>query len=145
MANSNIIICPSCAGLNKVPDSRLTDGGKCGKCHSPLLTGDVISANQQLFQKYIGKSSLPIIVDFWASWCGPCKMMAPIFTQVAKKFQYKAYFLKVSTETEQQLAAQYNIRSIPTLAVFKQGKEVSRQAGAMDANSLQQWVASQLN
>ncbi|MFK5891657.1 MAG: thioredoxin TrxC [Pseudomonadota bacterium] len=144
MSNSIYIVCPSCLGINKIPASRLTEEGKCGKCHELLLTGQVIPANATQFQKYISRSSMPIVVDFWASWCGPCKMMAPVFEQVAKQFQHRVHFLKVNTETEQSLSAQYNIRSIPTIALFKQGQEVTRQAGAMDGNNLQQWIQKHL-
>ena len=144
MTDSNFIVCPSCLGINKIPIARVADGGKCGKCHSLLLTGQVISASSKQFQTYVNRSSMPIVVDFWASWCGPCKMMAPVFEQVAKQFQHRVHFLKVNTETEQLLSSQYNIRSIPTIAIFKQGKEIVRQAGAMDANSLQQWIFSHI-
>ncbi len=136
------IVCPSCQGVNKLPSHRLTDGGKCGKCHHILLDGRVISASQAQFEKIIGRSTLPVVVDFWASWCGPCKMMAPVFEQVASTMRYQAHFVKVNTETEQNLAAQFQIRSIPTIALFKAGREISRQAGAMDAASLQRWVLS---
>lgn len=144
MNNSHLIVCPSCFSTNKIPAARLTEGGKCGRCHSILLTGRVISVDTGQFNKFISRCSLPIVVDFWASWCGPCKMMAPIFEQTAKNFQSRITFLKINTEIEQNLSAQYNIRSIPTIALFKQGKEVNRQAGALDSNSLQQWVTTNL-
>jgi len=144
MSDSLFIVCPSCFATNKIPQSRLTEGGKCGKCQSELLTGQVISANTSQFNKYIKHSSLPIVVDFWASWCGPCKMMAPVFEKTAQQLKYKVNFIKVNTETEQHLSTQFNIRSIPTIALFMQGKEISRQAGALDNNSLYQWIISHL-
>jgi thioredoxin 2 len=137
------LACPTCAAINRVPDSRLADNPNCGKCHSPLLPGKPVDLNSASFDAFIRRSGLPVVVDFWASWCGPCKMMAPVFAQTAGELATRARFTKVDTETEQQLAARYNIRSIPTLAIFKNGQEIARQAGAMDAANLKRWLAAQ--
>ncbi len=137
------LACPTCAAINRVPDSRLADNPNCGKCHNPLLPGKPVDLNGASFDAFITHSGLPVVVDFWASWCGPCKMMAPVFAQTASELATRARFTKVDTETEQQLAARYNIRSIPTLAIFKNGQEIARQAGAMDAANLKRWLAAQ--
>jgi len=142
MSESLYVVCPNCAGTNKIPVGKRDKGGKCGKCHHMLLDGKVVEANAGNFKQHIARNSLAVVVDFWAPWCGPCKMMAPIFEQAASSFQHQVRFVKVNTEQEQMLAAQHNIRSIPTIALFKGGREVTRQAGAMDLNSLAQWVNS---
>jgi len=138
------IVCPSCNSTNRVPKDKLNAGGKCGKCKQALISGKPVELNQASFIKYVNNSDLPIVVDFWAPWCGPCKMMAPVFEQAAQQLSGKAVLAKVNTETEQTLSAQYNIRSIPTLAIFKSGQETQRTAGAMDLNSLKHWIQANL-
>ncbi len=142
MSTHKHIPCSACKAINRVPTEKLDSQPVCGKCKEELLTGAVIELGQSNFARFIQKCDLPVIVDFWAPWCGPCKMMAPNFVQLASSMGTKAIFVKVNTEQEQNLAGQYNIRSIPTLAVFKSGKEITRQAGALDVNSLQSWVQS---
>lgn len=136
------LVCPSCAAVNRVPDARLADRPNCGKCHRPLLPGRPVDLSSANFDKVIGRSGLPVVVDFWASWCGPCKMMAPVFSQAAGELFTRAVFVKVETEAEQALAARYGIRSIPTLAIFRNGQEIVRQAGALDNSALRRWLAA---
>jgi len=134
-----LIVCPNCMAKNRVPEERLQDNPTCGKCKSALLPTHPIELNDQNFFHYIQNTELPIVVDFWAEWCGPCKMMAPQFSQAAQKApQYR--FVKVDTEQARQISSQFNIRSIPTIAVFKGGKEIARQAGAMQASQLLTWL-----
>ncbi|MFP6681375.1 MAG: thioredoxin TrxC [Gammaproteobacteria bacterium] len=139
------IPCNHCNSINRVPDERLTDGPKCGKCEAALLPGSPVELTGTNFVNLTGKSDLPVVVDFWAPWCGPCKMMAPAFEQAAAKFETDAMLAKVNTENEPELSSQYNIRSIPTLIVFKHGRETDRQAGAMDLENLQRFIEQHLN
>lgn len=134
------IVCPHCDSINRLPIDKLSANGKCGKCKKSLFTGDVLELNASNFSKHISRNDIPVLVDFWAPWCGPCKMMAPVFLQAANQLQPKIRVAKVNTEAEQQLAAQFQIRSIPTLALFKGGKEIARTAGAMDLQNLLNWV-----
>ncbi len=137
------LVCPACEAINRVPTERLGEEPKCGKCGAPVLAGHPLELTQRNFDRYLGKDELPLVVDFWASWCGPCKMMAPVFAQVAAEMKTRFRFAKVNTEQEQGLAQRYNIRSIPTLALFRNGAEVDRVAGAMDAGGLRAWLARQ--
>lgn len=138
------IPCPHCNVSNRVPGNRLGENPKCGKCQNTLFNGSPIPLNDSNFSKHIQKTDLPVLVDFWASWCGPCKAMAPIFAQAAQNFEPRVRFAKVDTEAAQQTAARLNIRSIPTLILFKGGKEIARQAGALSAQQLNQWLNQQL-
>lgn len=134
------LVCPHCMALNRIPDNRTPASANCGKCHKSLFNGQVLSATQSSFDRMLLKNDTPLIVDFWAAWCGPCKMMAPAFQQAAIQIEPRARFLKVDTEAEQSLAARYQIRSIPTLMVFSSGKETARLSGALDQTSLLSWI-----
>lgn len=132
--------CPACHAVNRIPKENQNQKGQCGRCKESLFTAVPIDLTDANFSRFVQKNELPIVVDFWASWCGPCQMMAPIFQEVAGAMQYSARFAKVNTEQAQQVSAQYGIRSIPTLIVFYQGKEIDRLAGALPAPQLKQWV-----
>lgn len=134
------LVCPHCAALNRMADSRPATQAKCGKCHLPLFTAQALPVSQAMFERMLHKSDIPLVIDFWAAWCGPCKMMAPIFEQTAQQVEPRARLLKVDTEAEQALAARYQIRSIPTLMVFSAGKEIARVSGALDQSSLLAWI-----
>ncbi|MES9958307.1 MAG: thioredoxin TrxC [Sedimenticola sp.] len=144
MSESMHIVCPHCDGINRVPQDRLDAGPKCGKCSTPLFSGQPLALGEQRFARHVQKGDLPVLVDFWAPWCGPCKMMAPAFEEAARRLEPNLRLVKVNTEENQAIAAQMGIRSIPTLALFRQGREVARVSGAMDAGGLVSWVRQNL-
>ena len=140
MSNAVHVVCPHCGQINRIPEDRLIDRPNCGGCKQALFPGRPVELTIQSFERFVAKSDLPVVVDFWAPWCGPCKMMAPVFEQVAGEVSPQVILAKVNTEVEQSLAAQFGIRSIPTLAMFKGGNEGARLAGAMDAMNLKNWI-----
>jgi thioredoxin 2 len=134
------IVCPHCDSVNRVPKSKPAREAKCGRCHKALFTGSSVPVSTQSFDKHIRRNDIPVVVDFWAAWCGPCKAMAPAYERVAAELEPEIRFLKVDTEAEQELAARYNIRSIPTLMIFQNGTLAAQRAGAVDAQSLRAWL-----
>jgi len=138
------IICPSCYTKNRLPKEKLNKHPLCGKCRHSLLTTHPISGNDQNFNRFIEANELPIVVDFWAAWCGPCKQFAPTFEQVASEMSTQACFVKLDTEHNQNTAGRLNIRSIPTLMIFHQGKEIARMSGALPKPQFKQWLAQYL-
>jgi thioredoxin 2 len=143
MSESLHIVCPHCRATNRIPLARRQEAPKCGKCHTSLFDGKPLEVGPVSFVKHLQRNDIPLLVDFCAPWCGPCKMMAPAFQQAAAELEPGLRLLKVNTEAEQQLGAQYNIRSIPTLALFHKGREVARQAGAMGTADIVRWVRNQ--
>jgi thioredoxin 2 len=138
------IVCPVCDAANNVPAARLGDGPKCGKCKSPLFVGEPLALNDLRLGRHVSGSGIPVVVDFWASWCGPCRSFAPVFQAAAGTVEPRARFVKVDVDAAQQAAARYNITSIPTLMLFKDGKVVDRVAGALPASQFTAWLARNL-
>lgn len=138
------IVCGHCQAVVRVPSERLHQSPHCPQCHQALLDGKPLDLDAAGFAKQVQRNDLPLIVDVWAPWCGPCKMMAPHFATAAQQMAQQARFAKLNSDAEPQLSSQLGIRSIPTLIVFRQGREMARQAGALDSGRLVQWLRSVL-
>ncbi len=136
------VVCPSCGAVNRVSATRPAQQAKCGKCHQPLFTGKPAAADGTAFERHITRNDIPVVVDFWASWCGPCLAMAPAYERAATELEPRFRLLKVNADEEQQLTAKYGIRSIPTLMLFAKGQPVDQNAGAMNTRDIVAWVGS---
>ena len=135
------VACPACLAPNRVPAARVAEDPKCGKCGAALLDGAPAELNEDQFEPFVQRTELPVLVDFWAPWCGPCRAMAPHFERAAQQLKDRVRLVKVNTEDAPGLAARYNIRAIPTLVLFRNGVEQKRMSGALDAGALERWAA----
>jgi thioredoxin 2 len=135
-------VCPDCQSIVRIPADRLQDHAVCPTCKGEVLAGKPIRLDGQSFARHAERSNLPMLVDFWAPWCGPCQMMAPILDQAAARWPAKVRVGKVNTDEETELAGRFGIRSIPTLILFRQGREIARKSGAMDLGSLERWISA---
>ena len=144
MEDSIHVVCPHCATVNRLPGDRLAQAPKCGRCHGLLFTGHPAELSSAGFRQQVSRSEIPVLVDFWAPWCGPCRMMAPHVVQAAAELEPRVRLVKVNTDDEQALSAELDIRSIPTLALFRGGHEIARQPGVMGTQDIVRWVHSRL-
>jgi thioredoxin 2 len=144
MSESLHIVCPHCHTTNRVRVDQLGSAPDCGQCKQPLFTGKPVDLAEAAFDKHLQRNQIPLLVDFWAPWCGPCSQMAPAYVQAAGQLEPRVRVAKVDTEAQQALGARYQIRSIPTLALFVGGREVARQAGAMGASDIVRWTRQHL-
>jgi len=135
------VVCPHCLKVNRIPKKDSYTKANCGACKQSLLDSKPVQVDANGFQKFVNNSDLPVVVDFWAPWCGPCRMMAPAFEEAALAMPLKAQFIKVNTEENPQLGAQYGIQSIPTMVIFKNGREVDRVSGALSSQRIINWVS----
>lgn len=144
MADAVKLVCATCGQANRVPVARLMDAPKCGSCGDPLVTGKVAELDVATHDRMVKGDDLPVVVDYWAPWCGPCRMMAPEFARAAGMLEPEMRLVKLNSEAEPQVAATLGIRGIPTLLLYRGGREVARQSGAMDAASIAGWARAQL-
>ena len=138
------IVCPYCNGTNRIKSGAVPETATCGRCKKSLLDTTPINLNNDNIQQHLEKNDIPVIIDFWAPWCGPCKTMGPNFEQASRNFRGRVRFAKVNTQDNEEIGARFSIRSIPTLLLFKEGKIIDQLAGALDANQLSQWIESKI-
>jgi thioredoxin 2 len=144
MSRTLHVVCPHCDMVNRVPEAKLGAGANCGGCHRPLFVGKPAPLTGERFDKHVARNDLPVVVDFWAEWCGPCQVMAPVFERAAADLEPNVRLVKVDTDRDQAVAGRYSIRGIPTLILFKGGHEAARVSGALDHGRLMAWVQQHL-
>lgn len=144
MAQENLVVCSKCGGVNRLPPSRNAGDAKCGKCGTKLFSGHPEDVDAQTFDRQVKRSSLPVVVDIWAPWCGPCKMMAPAYEAAANELEPHVRLIKLNSDNEQAIASRLGIRGIPTMILFHGGRELARTSGAMTAGQIVRWVRDHL-
>ncbi len=140
MSNPVHIVCPHCDTVNRVPAAKLAGGGRCGECHRALFEGRSVALDEARLKRHLDKSDVPVLIDFWASWCGPCRMMAPELERAAQRLEPQLRIVKVNIDEAPTAASRFHIQSVPTLALTLHGREIARTAGAMSAAALEQWA-----